>query len=103
MTTTRKIVMSAAIVVVVSVGIYWDKKTFVQEAVLTPHQQAEIATAKAIKLAHRIATRIDYLKDPRTNLCFAFLDSHGGPALASVPCTPQVEERIQAGLQRHEQ
>jgi hypothetical protein len=30
-----------------------------------------------------------YFRDPRTNLCFAYMrseDDHGGPGMASVPC-----------------
>lgn len=51
----------------------------------------------------RVSQEVQYFKDPRTNLCFAYIwEGHGegyeygygGPGLAHVPCTPEVEAQI---------
>lgn len=41
--------------------------------------------------------KIEYGKDKRTGLCFAFIwagHTHGGPGFANVPCTDNVEKLI---------
>lgn len=42
--------------------------------------------------------KIVYIKDHRTNLCFATTWGgtwHGGPAMATVPCSSEVEKLLQ--------
>jgi hypothetical protein len=45
---------------------------------------------KREQIQERVAGKIGYIRDPRTGLCFAYLENyvHGGrsPALATVPC-----------------
>jgi hypothetical protein len=47
-------------------------------------QQDEWEQAEKTHNANQIISSIVYMKDPRTNLCFAYI--WNGPALANVPC-----------------
>lgn len=56
----------------------------------TPEQVRQWNKANASRTANKVVGLITYIKDPRTDLCFAYLwdgESNGGPALATVPCT----------------
>lgn len=51
---------------------------------------ALLRTTERQRAVNSVVWSIAYIKDPRTNLCFAYRwggeSSHGGPSLATVPC-----------------
>ncbi len=56
----------------------------------SPAEREALARQSIEQTQERVAKNIQYIRDPRSGLCFAYLqkDVHGGwaPALATVPC-----------------
>lgn len=56
---------------------------------VTDQNLALLGTMERQQMVNSIVWSIGYIKDPRTNLCFAYRwggDARGGPSLATVPC-----------------
>lgn len=52
-------------------------------------QQTEETKTHLQRIANMVINDVCYMKDPRTDLCFAYCwggDGRGGPALTCVPC-----------------
>ncbi len=72
------------------------KETTIQKILARESRDAENR-----KTARKVASVINYIKDPRTNLCFAVFwgsDNQGGPAITAVECTSAVEHEIKYGI-----
>ena len=56
----------------------------------SPRTRAYPALLTGVDHANEVVAALVYIKDPRTNLCFASYwggdNNEGGPALAAVPC-----------------
>lgn len=57
----------------------------------SPAEQEALARQSIERTQERVVENIQYIRDPRTGLCFAYFERgvHGGlaPALATVPCS----------------
>ncbi len=56
----------------------------------SPAEQEALARQSMEQIQKRVAENIQYIRDPRTGLCFAYYwesrGDQGGPALSIVPC-----------------
>ncbi len=60
-----------------------------KEGVVDHRNLALLGTMERQQMVNSIVWSIAYIKDPRTNLCFAYRwggQDQGGPSLATVPC-----------------
>lgn len=75
---------------------------------LTPQGRASIEARQAINkkvneeqalgLGRGIGSRLQYFKDQRTGLCYAYLYNYNSPSITNVPCTEQVEKLVAKGV-----
>ncbi len=89
MKTSEKVIISLMVLFVIAdfsaVGAWVFYTSSPEPTVqLSAEQSAEVREANLQYNANEVAGGIEYIKDPRTNLCFAFYWSRG-PALTVVP------------------
>lgn len=74
-----------AVVALFAITACGNSKAYRKQQELQEKEQAQYLQGQA----NRIVQGIQYIKDERTSVCFAYYFAHytdGGPALATVPC-----------------